>query len=190
MLKKKIIIFLIFLIVLIGIIIFFKIPEKFMKIIYPINYENYVEQYSKQYNVDKYLIYAIIKAESNFNENAESAKGAKGLMQLMENTAKDIIKKDEEFKSIEENISSKLLEPQINIALGVKYISNLMEKYKNVELSLVAYNAGSGNVDKWINEGIIEEDGSNIEKVPYKETNNYVRKILRDYEIYKELYKT
>mgnify|MGYP001036938747 CR=1 FL=1 len=46
-----------------------------------------------------------------------------------------------------------------------------------------------GNVDKWIKEGIINKDGSNLENIPYKETNNYVRKILRDYKIYKELYK-
>ena len=58
----------------------------------------------------------------------------------------------------------------------------------NIELALTAYNAGSGNVDTWVENGTLMADGSNIENIPYKETNNYVRKILRDYEIYKKLY--
>lgn len=53
---------------------------------------------------------------------------------------------------------------------------------------MCAYNAGMGNVDNWIEEGIIKEDGSDIENIPYKDTNVYVRKILRDYKLYKRLY--
>lgn len=63
-----------------------------------------------------------------------------------------------------------------------------MERYKNNEIALAAYNAGIGTVDNWIEKGIIRADGSDIEKIPFKETNQYVRKILRDYEIYSELY--
>ena len=65
----------------------------------------------------------------------------------------------------------------------------LMQKYENINLALAAYNAGSGNVDNWIQDGTLKDDGSNIENIPYTETNNYVRKILRDYEIYQKLYK-
>ena len=64
----------------------------------------------------------------------------------------------------------------------------MMKKYNCIELALAAYNAGSGNVDSWIKDGILKEDGSDIENIPYKETNNYVRKILRDYEFYNNLY--
>ena len=64
----------------------------------------------------------------------------------------------------------------------------LLEQYGNLELALAAYNAGIGNVNNWVEQGIIQKDGSDIENVPFKETNNYVRKILRDYKIYKELY--
>ena len=84
----------------------------------------------------------------------------------------------------EENIKN----VDININLGIKYISTLIEKYNNIEVALSAYNAGTGNVDNWIEKGIIKKDGSDIENIPYKETNNYVRKILRDYKIYKKLY--
>ena len=186
--RKRLTKIIIFLILLIGIAMIFDVPTKVMKILYPIKYENFVDEYSKKYEIDKNLIYSIIKAESNFTENAESSKGAKGLMQLMPNTAKDILKKMDNMNISEIEIETKLLEPQFNIEIGTKYISILIDKYKNKELALVAYNAGSGNVDNWIQKGILKEDGSDIENVPYKETNNYVRKILKDYKIYKELY--
>lgn len=160
-----------------------EIRTKILKNIYVIKYSDYVEKYSDEYDVDKYLVYSIIKAESNFDENAVSNKQAKGLMQLMYSTAQEVAKK----LDIEIDEQS-ILEPDININLGTKYISLLLEKYDCIELALAAYNAGSGNVDSWIEDGTLEEDGSNIENIPFKETNNYVRKILNNYNVYKELY--
>lgn len=151
--------------------------------VYKLEYTEYVKKYANEYNVDEYLIYAIIKAESNFEPNAESHRGAKGLMQLMYSTAEDISKRI----GIELN-EDNILEPGININLGTKYISMLIQKYNNINLALAAYNAGSGNVDGWIEKGTLKSDGSDIENVPFTETNNYVRKILRDYEIYKNVY--
>ena len=151
--------------------------------VYKLEYTEYVKKYANEYNVDEYLIYAIIKAESNFEPNAESHRGAKGLMQLMYSTAEDISKRI----GIELN-EDNILEPDININLGTKYISMLIQKYNNINLALAAYNAGSGNVDGWIEKGTLKSDGSDIENVPFTETNNYVRKILRDYEIYKNIY--
>ena len=104
-------------------------------------------------------------------------------MQLMYSTAEDISKRI----GIELN-EDNILEPDININLGTKYISMLIQKYNNINLALAAYNAGIGTVDKWIQEGTIKKDGSDIENIPYKETNNYVRKIIRDYGIYQKLY--
>ena len=158
-----------------------------MKILYPIEYENLVTLYSQEYQVDEYLVYAIIKAESNFEINAVSNKVAKGLMQLMENTAKDVVKRVN-IDISSEDLSEKLLEPDININLGTKYISILLQKYGNIPVALTAYNAGIGTVDNWIEKGIIKENGEDIENVPYKETNQYVRKILGSYKIYRELY--
>lgn len=188
MLKKKIIIGVAIILLIFILLVPFGLPEKILKMIYPIKYENFVELYSEKYNVDKYLIYAIIKAESNFNNNAVSSKDAKGLMQLMKSTAKEMCKRLE-ITLTDDEIEEKLLDCEFNINLGTKCISILIEKYKSTQLALVAYNAGSGNVDNWIEQGILKEDGSNIENVPYKETNNYVRKILRDYKIYTDLYK-
>ena len=181
---KKIWKFFIVLVVIITIlIVVFLNKNTIMKSIYIIKYSEFVEKYSKEYDVDKYLIYACIKAESNFNENAESKKGAKGLMQLMDSTGKEIA------KGLDMTIDNDdLFEPEINIKLGTKYISKMLKKYENIELALAAYNAGSGNVDSWINSGKIKADGTDVENIPFKETNNYVRKILKDYRIYRELY--
>ena len=154
-----------------------------LKKIYVTKYSEYVKKYSQEYGVDEYLIYAVIKAESNFNEKAESSKGAKGLMQLMYGTAK------ETAKGLDITITEDtILDPEINIELGTKYISKLLARYENIELALAAYNAGSGNVDSWVNNNTLKSDGTDAENIPFKETNNYVRKILKDYRIYKQLY--
>lgn len=162
------------------------IPSRVQRIIYQKKYTEYVSKYSQMYNVDENLVYAVIKAESNFDPNAKSSKNAIGLMQLMENTAKDITKKVD-LQISDNELSEKLQETDININLGTKYLAILLERYNNVEIAITAYNAGIGTVDNWIEKGIIKADGSDVENIPYKETNNYVRKILRDYKIYKNL---
>ena len=179
----KLIIFIVIIILIVNFVDLREIRNKLLKISYKTDYSEYVEKYSEEYDVDKYLIYSIIKAESDFKEDAVSNKQAKGLMQLMQTTAEEIA----ERIGVEVN-EKNILEPDININLGTYCISILIKKYDNINLALAAYNAGSGNVDSWINDGTLEKDGSNVENIPYLETNNYVRKILRDYEIYKDLY--
>ena len=178
----------IFLIVIVLIfLIIFSFKDKLLTIIYPRTYNEIVEKYAKEYNIQEDFILAVIKAESNFDNKIKSHKGAIGLMQIMEDTAIEIASK-EGLQIDESNVKEKLLNPDININIGTKYLQELIEKYDNIELALTAYNAGTGNVNKWIEDGIIKKDGSNIEKVPFKETNKYVRTILRNYRIYREIY--
>ena len=152
-----------------------------IKLIYKIGYSEYVEEFAEKYNVEKELIYAIIKVESNFDENAVSKSNAKGLMQIMTATAQEIADKYG-INLTEENIT----DPKINIEIGTIYISQLLEKYNNKQVALAAYNAGQGNVNKWITQETIKSDGSDIENIPFPETNMYVRKVMRDYNIYKD----
>lgn len=163
----------------------FNIEQIILQNIYPKKYEEYVEKYAEENNIDPLLIFSIIKAESNFKENAESSSGAVGLMQLMEETAKEIA------ESMDEPILEKedLKEVETNIKIGIKYYSILQKNYDgNMLLALTAYNAGIGNVNTWIKNGIIKSDGSDIENIPYKETNMYVRKIIRNYKMYNKIY--
>lgn len=180
LLKKKTIILCLCLIAIVFVIINSRNIQKVItKKIYPKKYSHEVEMYAKEYGVEENLIYAVIKAESNFNKNAISKKNALGLMQLMYNTAEEVA------KTIGLDIDQEIiLKPEVNINIGTKYLSILINKYNNIEVALAAYNAGSGNVDNWITNGTIKGDGSDIENIPFKETNNYVRKILRDYKIY------
>ena len=104
-----------------------------------------------------------------------------GLTQLMEKTAEEVAN----------NIGMNdidLKNPETNIEIGTKYFRTLLDYDGNYHLAIAAYNAGIGTVAKWINEGIIRNDGSDIENIPYKETNNYVRKMLKNYRIYEKLY--
>lgn len=164
-------------------LIFVLFNNLIMKMIYIKKYEDIVYKYSQINNIDPMLTFAVIKAESNFNSNAVSKSNAIGLMQLMENTAVEV------GNNINETIKKEqLYNPEINIKIGTKYLAELLERYdNNLNLTLAAYNAGIGNVDEWIKNGTIKADGSDIENIPFKETNNYVRKILRDYEIYKSI---
>ena len=184
--NKKIFIIIIAILIIVVFLGIFK--NKILKIIYPKTYTEIVSVYSEKYNVEENLVFALIKAESNFNSEAVSHRDAIGVMQIMEETAKDVANKNS-IKIENENIKQELLKIDNNINIGTKYLSTLLEKYKNKEIAVAAYNAGIGTVDGWIQKGIIKSDGSDIENIPYKETNNYVRKILRNYKLYKELYK-
>ena len=181
--KKLIIIFLLFILIFV-----FLFKDNLLKILYPKTYKEVVSVYEEKYNVEQNLIFAVIKAESNFNKNATSNRNAIGLMQVMEETAKDVANRNKiEINS--DNLKEELCDVYKNIEIGTCYLSTLIQKYQNKEVALAAYNAGTGTVDGWIEKGIIQKDGTDIENIPYKETNNYVRKILRDYKIYEDLYK-
>ncbi len=185
--KKKSKIIILIVIIIIGFFLFqiFNVQDIILKKIYPTTYSEYVYKYSEENGVDPLLTFAIIKAESNFDNNTVSHKGAIGLMQLMPTTAEEIAQK----MGMPVESEDILYNPEKNIQIGVSYYKNLLTKYKYSYLvALAAYNAGIGNVDKWISDGIIKQDGSNIENIPFKETNNYVRKIVRDYRIYINLY--
>ena len=185
--SKIVIICLILLVFVVILFVPLQIQNRILEMIYPRKFDNFVTLYAKEYQVDENLVYAIIKAESNFEPNAVSGKDAKGLMQIVDDTALDIAK-SLNINITAEELSERLNEVDLNIQLGTKYISMLLERYENIPLALTAYNAGIGTVDNWIEKEILQSDGSDVENIPYKETNQYVRKILRDYKIYQNLY--
>ena len=152
---------------------------------FPIKYEETVTKYAENYELDPLMVYSIIKIESSFNENAESNKGARGLMQITPSTGEWIAEK----LKIENFDSNDLFLPETNIMLGTWYFNYLIEKFDNdINLAIAAYNAGPGNVQNWLNDEDISYNGEELNKIPYKETKNYVKKFNNAYEQYKELY--
>jgi soluble lytic murein transglycosylase len=150
---------------------------------YPLKYEQYIVQYSQKYNLDPYLVAAVIKTESGFNKNVRSNKDAIGLMQITPDTAKWAAEKMEIYNFKEDM----LYDPQFNINMGCWYINNLETEFEgNTDLVLAAYNGGRGNVQKWLKEH--SSDGKNLQYIPFKETDKYVKKVKVNYKIYKYLY--
>lgn len=177
------------LIILIGIIIICAnlVTNVTKSEIYPREYGEYVYDYSKKYNIDPDFIYAIIKTESNFDPNAQSEVGARGLMQIMEDAyewAKFKIKDDRDITY------DQMFEPEYNIEYGCFMLGYYYEKYGSFELAAAAYHSGMTTVDNWIADGTISLQDLNVEDIPASKTQHYVTKVMRSYESYLNLYDT
>lgn len=174
---------------LVAIYFLVSVPSVQKKFLYPFPYRPTVESYSARWHVDKFLTVAVMKVESNFQESANSQSGAVGLMQLMPETAAWIAyqlgeQPDEATKDI-----NNLREPETNIRYGTWYLAELEEEFKgNDVLALAAYNAGRGNVHEWIEKNHWSENFSDVDKIPYAETRDYVKRVLHCREKYSQLY--
>ena len=155
-----------------------------LKYLYPLTHEDLIEKYSAEYKLDKYLVMGIISTESGFDEDAKSHKEARGLMQLKDETALWCI---EEF-GLEINPED-IYTPKANIQIGCAYMQYLSERYKgNTLTAIAAYNAGPGNVDKWLCERRYTKDGNELTSIPFSETAAYVKKVQKRAKIYDKLY--
>jgi len=154
-----------------------------LKLMYPVLYENEINEKAKDFKQSPYLFMSLIREESHFDRNAKSSAGAIGLTQLMPNTANFIEKT---------NVSKEtLLEEGENIRIGLKYFTYLVDYFKNDEsLAILSYNAGPGNVNKWMEDSNIniEDIDAFVENIPYLETKNYIKKILSTYWVYLNIY--
>ncbi len=140
----------------------------------PLRHEDIVVQQAKDKNVPADLIAGVIYAESRFSDQTSHA-GARGLMQITPDTAQAIATRTGGVNFRQEDLA----DPQINISYGTWYLRNLLDRYgENVVLALAAYNAGQGNVDKWIAEAEAKGEPLSIETIPFSETRAYVRTVL------------
>ena len=148
---------------------------------YPLKYKTEVTRASEEFELDKFLIFSMIKTESGFKESAESDKGAIGLMQITEKTGEYIAEKlgvtDYDLKKAEDNIY-----------FGCYYLKYLITRFKSTDVALCAYNAGEGNVSLWLLDERYSLDGVTLNEVPFKETKEYVEKVNKTFLKYKKLY--
>ena len=176
---------------LVAIYFLISTPAIQKKFLYPFPYRSTLENYSSRWKVDKFLAVAVMKVESNFSEEAHSQSGAVGLMQIMPETAAWIAYQlGEPPEEVADDIKN-LRDPETNIRYGTWYLAELKDEFKgNDVLALAAYNAGRGNVHDWIEKNNWSEDFSDVNKIPYAETRNYVKRVLHCREKYFELYGT
>lgn len=152
---------------------------------YPYHYRELVQSECKANAIDEFMVAAVIKTESNFKNNAKSNHGAVGLMQLMPETASWIAEEiDDKDYSLEE-----LSQPETNIKYGSWYLTQLIRDFHgNKILALAAYNAGRGNVENWMEIYGWDDSFSDVTLIPFKETELYVKSVLRLETKYRQLY--
>ena len=163
------------------------LSEKFWKHFFPLAYNEAVLAYAKSRSVDPFFVNGIIRQESLFDSQALSPAGARGLMQIMPATGKKLYPKTKLKKPFE---TDALFDPELNIRLGVKYVSQLNKRFnKNGMHILISYNAGPHVLKKWLKRfGHLRDQDVFIESIPYPETRRYVKHVLRNLGIYKALY--
>jgi len=168
--------------------VFYMLYSPFLaRFFYPFPYCQEVLYHAERHQVDPYLVAAIIKVESGFEPEAISPRGARGLMQLMPSTAEWVSENTDIDKS-DFHVDT-LYDPNYNISLGTWYLSHLMERFdNNLAQVLAAYNGGQGQVKEWINKGVWDGNGDNLEDIPFRETRQYVRKVKRAYLRYEQIY--
>ncbi|NEQ14116.1 MAG: lytic transglycosylase domain-containing protein, partial [Moorea sp. SIO3E2] len=141
-----------------------------------------IETESKQRNINPLLVISLIRQESRFEANITSVAGAMGLMQMLPSTAAWV------GKSINFN-DYKLDNPNDNIKLGTWFLAHSHRVYKdNSAFAIASYNAGQGNVGKWLKENEPIDLDEFVETIPFSETRNYVKQVLGNYWNYLRLY--
>ncbi len=150
-------------------------------ILHPHEYTEQVEKYSAEYNIPDYIVYAIIDVESNFDPLASSGE-AYGLMQMTPATFRWLSSNEH----LGDNLyTTSLFEPDISIRYGCYYLRYLFDKFQKLDTVLAAYNAGEGNVTKWLNNPEYSNGDGTLKKIPFKETRSYVKKVNQAIEYYK-----
>jgi soluble lytic murein transglycosylase len=154
-----------------------RVPDAVMRTIYPLRYADTIRQASEKNDLEPTFVAAVIYTESRFRPDVESHQRAYGLMQLLPQSARYIERNS--------GIEGDFRDPRTNIRLGTWFLGYLNDRYDGDErLMLAAYNSGEGSVDAWTS-----DEGFDVKKdIPYKETREYVDRVLEAQETYQDLY--
>jgi soluble lytic murein transglycosylase len=160
-------------------------PRQFWTFAFPLPYRSEVETFSKQNGLDPFLVAALIRQESEFNPQAVSRTGARGLAQIQPATGKDLSRR----LKLTTYSAAGLFQPRMNLELGTYYLKSLLGSVGGREdAALAAYDAGLTHVRAWLTWGDFREPAEFIETVPFTETHGYVQGVLRNADMYRRLY--
>ena len=169
-----------------GTLLFSTFRDKIEHWEYPQRFTEYVEYYAGKYGIDPMILYAFIRTESNFNPNAQSNVGARGLMQITEETFEWIKSK---IAPTEPLTFDDLYDPETNIRFGTYFVSYCLLRYQqDLATAAAAYHSGWGTVDDLLAQSEYSADGKTLDHYPYPQMRQYVRKITHSYQRYQEIY--
>lgn len=151
---------------------------------YRLDYTTLIRRYAGEFELDPYLVAAVIHCESGNRAEAVSNAGAIGLMQVMPETGEWIASK----LKVDDFDAEMLKSPEINIRFGCWYLNFIAARFEDREAILAAYNAGHNRVKGWLEDPDYSADGSSLDEVPYPETAQYIEKVQRAYDKYVEIY--
>ncbi len=160
------------------------IPQAYWRILFPEPWWDTIKEESAKNGLDPYLVASLIRQESEFNASAISYANAWGLMQLEPNVGRKLAREEgmSHFQTFQ------LLNPEVNIRLGCKYLKQMLDRFGGVEeYALAAYNAGDSRVVDWQAAGPYGGMDEFVESIPFTQTREYVEAILRNEEIYRSL---
>jgi soluble lytic murein transglycosylase len=163
------------------------LPRPYWEALFPKAYWTDLRKYSELNGLDPYLVASLIRQESEFNALALSRANAVGLMQLLPKTGKTVAKQ----VKLKGYSAPQLYTPAVNLQLGTRYFKDMVDKYNGqFEYALAAYNAGSDRVGDWLGQGHYRDPQEFVESIPFTETREYVQAILRNANVYRQLYGT
>jgi len=162
------------------------LPLEVLRIIFPLDYWDLIEKYSKAMSLDPYLVSALMAQESTFTAEIRSSANARGLMQVMPSTGRMYARR----MGIRPFTTASLSQPETNVRIGIQHFKDLVEKFGGMHDALASYNAGEGRVAVWLKEYPDLPADEFIDSIPYAETQNYVKRILGTAEDYRRLYGT
>lgn len=145
-----------------------------------------MKRFSSTNALDPYLVAALIRQESAFNPNAVSRANAVGLMQLLPKVGKGVARQEK----LRHFSTQQLFTPGVNLQLGTRYFRSMVDKFGSFEYALAAYNAGSDRVQDWLGQRQYRDPQEFVESIPFTETREYVQNILRNENVYRQLYGT
>ncbi len=160
------------------------LPRPYWEALFPKPFWSDLSKFSSQNALDPYLVASLIRQESEFNPSATSKKNALGLMQLLPLTGRNVAREEK----VSRFAPSLLFTPALNLQLGTRYFREMVDKFGGFEYALAAYNAGSNRVDDWLALGKYRDPQEFVESIPFSETREYVQAILRNANVYRQLY--